>query len=80
MGLNQQIPRKKTALENVGKQWENKHFATSKKKDKARNLTVIGNPSKSLGKPTFPATWKAGARKRSDAPARGAPRNHNAIP
>ncbi len=80
MGLNHQIPKKRTTLENVGKQRKNKHFATSKKKGNAKNLTVIGNPSKSLEKPTFSATWKAGARKRSDAPARGAPRNHSAIP
>ena len=41
---------------------------------------VIGNPLKTIEKSTFAATWKASARKRSDAPPCGAPRNHNAIP
>ena len=65
--------KKKTAPGNLAKTLENHAFPHAKKKTKPENLTVIGNPQKTLEKSTFAATWKASARKRSDAPPAARP-------
>ena len=56
---------------------ENNVSCQSKKKNKPGNLTVIQNPSKSIGKTTFPAPRKEGGREGNA----GAPRaDHRNLP
>ena len=69
----------KNSHENLAKRWKFMHYLIPRKETRPENLTVNGNPSKTLGKATFPATWKARARKRRAGHPRGAPRNHNVI-
>ena len=54
---------------------ENSIFRQSKKKDKPGNLTVIQNPSKSIGKTMFSAPRKEGAREGNAGAPRADPRN-----
>ena len=54
---------------------ENKVFGHAKKKNKPGNLTVIQYPSKSIGKPTFSAPRKEGAREGNARAPRADPRN-----
>ena len=53
----------------------NNVFCQSKKKNKPVNLTVIQNPSKSIGKTTFSAPRKEGAREGNAGAPRADPRN-----
>jgi len=61
-GLRCKFQKKRQPLRIVQNHWKNKPSEHSKKKDRPGNLTVIGNPSKSLGKQRFPSspddTWQ----------------------